>query len=172
MNDFRVIPGEGFGPLKFGASIKELLELLGKPSHTYHPADDSGKPISLAHLSSAWPKDWRATAEWLYDDVGSKIYIEPAAMRGPCVVGIETWHPDATLLGVRLMEADAKDLAKTLAAAGITSLGEIDEGNAGWIWAFSRSLSIHVFTTAKRNEVRRVEWYVERDKSNRILWPH
>jgi len=49
MADFEVLPGQGLGPVRFGMSVREVEELLGRSDKATFFDDDGDRTIDLAY---------------------------------------------------------------------------------------------------------------------------
>ncbi len=101
MNDkYEIYPGKGFGKLKFGSEIEDVIKTFGEPEDIDNFENDDDINAVLLHY---WEK-------------GFSVFFQGDTKQ--VVTGIETDHPEATLYGHKIIGITEQEVIDIMKAQG------------------------------------------------------
>ena len=112
MENLVIEPLKGYGDIKFGMSIDEVVSILGEPSNH----EELEPMIEGKELSSVL---------YDYDDLGISICFEGADKM--LVASISTSDEDATLFGEKVYEMDRKQVVDLMRKNGYKDFDEEEQ---------------------------------------------
>lgn len=111
MNNFVIEPLKGYGDIKFGMSIDEIVGIFGEPSNLeeMEPLAEGNKNVSILYD---------------YDDEDFSLYFE--GVSSMVVASISTQNEEATLFGERIYEMNRNEIVEMMKQNGYKDF-EIEE---------------------------------------------
>src|SRR5262249_53490670 len=152
--DLRIILCGGFGPLKFGASPAEMMDLLGPPDDLLGPPHELDRDATAAELRTGWPTDDQHNIECDYEQLSTTVVLQNTKDRGPCVVYIRTQNLAATLFGNPVIDQVDDQVIAALEVFGVSSFGTLEDGGGYWRLGFTHGLLLRLY----HNRVIGVDW--------------
>ena len=112
MKNLTIEPSKGYGDIKFGMSVEEIVDIFGEPSN-----NEELEPII----------DGRENNSILYDyeDEGLSICFEGGTK--PIVASISTFNEDATLFGERVYEMNRNQIIDLMRRNGYKEFDEEEQ---------------------------------------------
>lgn len=111
MNNIVIEPLKGYGDIKFGMSIDEIVGIFGEPSNLeeMEPLAEGNKNVSILYD---------------YDDEDFSLYFE--GVSSMVVASISTQNEEATLFGERIYEMNRNEIVEMMKQNGYKDF-EIEE---------------------------------------------
>ena len=102
INSLEIKPKEGFGDIKFGEILDNVVMLLGEPQELDSLEEDEELSMLILH----------------YWDLGFSIIFEGVSKQ--VAAGFETDHPDATMFGEKIIGASEKHVVNMMKEKGFS----------------------------------------------------
>jgi hypothetical protein len=100
ITSLEIKPNKGFGEIKFGDYIDNIVTLLGEPEEIDTFEDDEEVNMLILH----------------YWDLGISVFSEGGSKQ--VVSGFETDHPDVTLFGTKIIGLSENEIKNLMAKNG------------------------------------------------------
>lgn len=103
MNNLTIEPLKGYGDIKFGMSVDEIVSVFGEPSNLeeMEPLADGAENVSILYD---------------YDDDDFSLYFE--GVTSMVVASISTKNEDATLFGERIYDMNRTEIVEMMKRNG------------------------------------------------------
>ena len=112
MKNLTIEPSKGYGDIRFGMSVEEIVNILGEPSNN-------------EELESIIEENENCSVLYDYDDECMSVCFEGKTK--PVVASISTYNEEATLFGERVYEMDHKQIVDLMKRNGYKDFDEEEQ---------------------------------------------
>lgn len=145
-------PLKGFGDLMFGATQKEVEQVLGPPQET--------ETIDVE-------EEIHEVVVWSYWDKGHAVYFEKE-LNNVCT-NFETDNDQAVLFGEKVFSLDEDAVVQLMKSSGYEDMEIEDDDDFGERILFFHEA--HLQFVFENGKLSLVSWAVAMDDDNQIIWP-